>query len=403
MLWDQNANAAWSLQQLTVSSGAQGVASVGNLVSGNYFDVLGIKPAVGRFFTGEERTVPDAFPVAVISYEFWQRQFAGDSAIVGRQLLINGAKFNVVGIAPRQFAGLYPVIRTDVWLPLMMERQVRGGTEILTKAGTAWLELFGRVGPRVSIGAAQTEIAAITKERVANNGEPRTISVFTGTRLSKATGLPAEAMGAITGFFPVLLVVSGLVLLFASVNVASMLLARAVARRREIAVRIALGAGRARLIRQLLTESVVLFAFGGLGGTALAVYGTRLLQHIDLPVDIPMSLDFSPDLRVLAVTLVVALATGIAFGLAPALRGSRMEIATTLRNDSNAAGRGRSRLRNTLVIGQVAVSLLLLTVSGLFVRALDKGRRVDIGFDVASVSTAALSLSTAGYNARRPP
>jgi predicted permease len=195
--------------------------------------------------------------------------------------------------------------------------------------------------------------------------------------------------------------VSGLVLLIASVNVASMLLARAISRRREIAVRLALGAGRSRLVAQLLTESILLFTIGGGLGTVLAIFGTRALQRIDLPVDMPLSLDFAPDFRVLVVTLAVSLVTGVAFGLAPALRATRSEVAVTLRNDTAAAGKGRSRLRNVLVIGQVAISLLLLTVSGLFVRALDKGRRVDIGFDVNNVATAAMDVATAGYDSLR--
>ena len=396
-----NGIAAWSLLQMTVSSGAEGVNSLGNIVSGNYFEVLGVTPALGRFFAGDEKSVQDAFPVAVISNEFWQRQFAGDSGIVGKQLLINGTRFNVIGVAPRKFSGLYPVLRTDVWVPLMMQRAVRRGGDLLSNGNAAWLELFGRVADGSTISAAQMELAAITKQRSASATEPRFMADFASARLTRISGLPAEATLAVLSFFLVLLVVSGLVLLIASVNVASMLLARAVQRRREIALRIALGAGRGRLIRQLLAESVVLFTLGGLGGTVLSLYGTRLLQRIDLPVAMPMSLDFSPDFRALAFTLITALVTGIGFGLAPALRGSRMEIATTLRNDSAAAGQGRSRLRNTLVIGQVAMSLLLLTVSGLFVRALDKGRRVDIGFDVQHVSAASYDIGTAGYDSTR--
>lgn len=395
--------AAWSMLPMTVSAGAQAVSGLGNVVSGNYFDVLGVRPALGRFFQGDEIRVRDTYPVVVLSYEFWQRQFAGDSAAVGKHILLNGTTFTVIGVTPRHFTGLYPVLRTDAWVPLMMQREVRGGGERLMSAGTAWLEMFGRMAPGVSPTEAQVELAAITKQRVGNaaSGESNFMTDFPGASVQRISGLPAEATTPVTAFLVVLLVVSGLVLLIASVNVASMLLARAVSRRREIAVRIAMGAGRARLVSQLLTESVVLFALGGALGVLLAVYGTRGLQAIELPVDVPMSLDLAPDLRVLLVTLTVALVTGIVFGLAPALRGSRMEIATTLRNDSAGAGRARSRLRNALIIGQVAMSLLLLTVSGLFVRALDKGQRVDVGIDVANVTTAALNVGIAGYDTTR--
>ncbi|MEP6764093.1 MAG: ABC transporter permease [Gemmatimonadaceae bacterium] len=392
---------AWSMLQLTVSSGSEAVTSLGNIVSGNYFEVLGVQPELGRFFAGDERRVPDAHPVVVISHEFWQRQFAGDSGIIGKQILVNGMKFDVIGVAPARFSGLYPVLRTDVWVSLMMQRAVRRGGDLLTNPNSAWLEMFGRIAPATSLKAAEIELSAITKQRIDGAGEPKFMNCCPNVRLAVASGFPSDATRPITSFFLVLLVVAGLVLLIASVNVASMLLARAVARRREIAVRIALGASRARLIRQLLTESVLLFSVGGVLGTAFAVLATRLLQRIQLPVDVPMVLNFSPDLRVLVVTLSVALITGVTFGLLPALRGSRAEIATTLRNDSDGAGRGRSRLRNSLVIGQMAMSLLLLTASGLFVRALDKGQRVDIGIDITHVSTTALNVGTAGFDSTR--
>ncbi|MEO6877259.1 MAG: ABC transporter permease, partial [Gemmatimonadaceae bacterium] len=299
--------------------------SLGNLVSGNYFDVLGVRPALGRFFAGDESRVRDTYPVVVLSHAFWQRRFAGDSTVIGRELLLNGIKFTVVGVAPARFAGLFPVLRTDAWVPLMMQREVRGESDLLSNPGSSWLEMFGRLAPGSSPAAARVELSALTKQRTlaAASGEPHRLAEFTAARVEKVSGLPSDAGTAVTAFFMVLLAVAGLVLLIASVNVASMLLARAVARRREIGVRIALGAGRARLIRQLLTESVLLFVLGGAGGTLLAVYGTRLLERIDLPVDVPLSLDLSPDLRVLAVTLLVAMATGVVFGLAPALAAAQ--------------------------------------------------------------------------------
>jgi predicted permease len=395
--------AAWSMLDMTVSNGGDAVRSVGNIVSGNYFDVLGVRPALGRFFAGDETRIRDTYPVVVISHEFWQRRFAGDSAVIGKPVLLNGTKFTVIGVAPAHFSGLFPVVRTDAWVPLMMQKEVRPGGDLLASSGSGWLELFGRLAPGVSRETARTELAGLTKQLATSTSsdEPHDLAEFTGVRVARASGLPSDAGNAVLTFFMVLLVVAALVLLIASVNVASMLLARAVARRREVAVRIALGAGRARLVRQLLTESVMLFLLGGAGGTLLSVYGTRLLEHIDLPVDVPLSLDLTPDLRVLGVTLLVALITGIVFGLAPALQGSALDIATSLRGDTAGAGRRRSRLRNALVIGQVAMSLLLLAVSGLFIRALDRGRRVDVGFDVNHVATAAMNLQTSGYDSTR--
>jgi predicted permease len=394
--------AAWSAIPLTVSTGGEAVAPLGNIVSGNYFEVLGVRPALGRFFAGDEVTVPSTHPVVVISYDFWQHHFSGDSAVIGRAILVNGSRFTVVGVAPAHFSGLYPVLQTDVWAPLMMLPQLRARGR-LDNAGSAWLELVGRIMPGNSRAQAKTELAALSKQfaTATLSGEPNEWKAFAGVKVSSASGLPPDVTGSVMGFFAVLLVISGLVLLIASVNVASMLLARAVVRRREIAVRLALGAARGRLIRQLLTESVTLFILGGAAGALVAVWGTRLLERIDLPVELPLAINLTPDFRALAFTMVVALLTGVVFGLAPALQASQLDFAGALRSDTMGGGRSRSRLRNALVVGQVAMSLVLLSASGLFVRALDRGRRIDPGFDVGNVATAGLDVGIGGYDEPR--
>jgi predicted permease len=395
--------AAWSMIQLTVSTGGEGVTSLGNIVSGNYFETLGVRPAIGRFFSKEESTVPATFPVVVLSDGFWRRRFGGDSGIVGKRILLNGSPFTVIGIAPPRFAGLFPVLRTDAWVPLMMQRQLRVGGELLENPGAGWLELFGRLKPGATRVAAQQELADITKQITSTPsfGEPKPFKAYSSVRVTTVSGLPGEVTGAVNGFFAVLLAVAGLVLFIASANVASMLLARAISRRREIAVRIALGAGRGRLLRQLLTESLSLFALGGAGGTLLAIWGTRLLERVDLPVDMPLAIDLAPDARVLAFTLIVALVTGAVFGLAPALQASRPDLSRSMRAESSGGGRVRSRTRSLLVIGQVAMSLLLLSAAGLFLRALQRGRQVDPGFDASNVATAYLNVGTAGYDEAR--
>jgi predicted permease len=393
--------AAWSAIPLTVSTGNGGLAPLGDIVSGNYFDVLGVRPALGRFFTGDENRVPDAYPVVVISYGFWQRQFAGDSGVVGHELLVNGRKFTIVGVAPRGFSGVFPVLQTDIWAPLMMLAELRAGGR-LNNAGSAWLDLIARKSPNASRDQVSAEMNSLTKQFAnSNSGEPTDWKIFDGARVSAATGLPPDAATPVAGFFALLLAISGLVLLIASVNVASMLLARAVVRRREIAVRLALGAARSRLVRQLVTESATLFVLGGLAGTAVAIWGTRLLERIDLPVELPLALDLAPDGRALGFTLAVALITGIGFGLAPALQASRLDFASALRGDTSGSGRSRSRLRSALIVGQVALSLVLLTASGLFIRALDRGRRIDPGFDVSHVAVASINVGTAGYDDAR--
>jgi predicted permease len=393
--------AAWSAIPLTVSTGKGGLSPLGDIVSGNYFGVLGVRPALGRFFVGDETRVPDAYPVVVISYGFWQRQFAGDSSVIGREMLVNGRKFTIVGVTPRGFSGVYPVLQTDLWAPLMMLAELRARGR-LDNAGSAWLDLVARQSAAASREQVKTEMSALTKQfATSNSGEPADWKVFDAAVVSPATGLPPDAAAPVAGFFALLLAIAGLVLLIASVNVASMLLARAVVRRREIAVRLALGAARGRLIRQLVTESVTLFVLGGAAGTVTAVWGTRLLERIDLPVDLPLALDLAPDFRALTFTLVVALLTGIAVGLAPAVQASRLDFASTLRDDTTGSGRSRSRLRSALIVGQVALSLVLLSGSGLFVRALDRGRRVDPGFDVRHVAVASLNVGTAGYDDAR--
>ncbi|MEO7964539.1 MAG: FtsX-like permease family protein, partial [Gemmatimonadaceae bacterium] len=257
--------------------------------------------------------------------------------------------------------------------------------------------------PGMTRDMAQQELTTLTAQYASapSSGDSKGMSEYTAVRVDATAGVPAEVAGAIAGFLGALLALAALVLMIASVNVASMLLARAVVRRREIAMRMALGATRRRLVRQLLVESLLLFGAGGIAGTALAFWGTRLLQHIDLPMEIPIELDMTPDARVLVVTLLVALVTGVIFGLAPALQGSRLDVQSTLRSDSAGAGRRRSRLRDGLIVGQIAMSLLLLSSAGLFIRALGRGRATDPGFSVDGVVTANIDVESAGYDAAR--
>jgi predicted permease len=394
--------AAWSMLPLTMSGGREPVTALGNIVSGNYFDVIGVKPMLGRFFTKEETAVPSTYPVVVVSQGYWERHLGADSSVVGKPVLVNGSKFTVVGVAPKGFAGIFAVLRTDAWVPLMMQHELRQRGDLESET-SAWLEMFGRLAPGASREAAQTELASLTQQYAtrSTSAEVGRMKEFVSARLYSVTGLPADASGAVIGFFAVLLALSGLVLLIASVNVASMLLARAVARRGEISVRLALGAAPGRLVRQLLTESAVLFVLGGAGGVLLAIFGTTLLERIHLPIDVPLALDIQPDAHVLGFTLAVALITGIASGLAPALQASRLDLAIGLRGDTSGGGVSRSRLRNALMIGQVALSLVLLSASGLFVRALQRGQHVDPGFDASNIATAEIDVGRAGYDSLR--
>jgi predicted permease len=359
--------AAWSFLQLTVSTGAQGTTTFANMVSANYFNVLGVRPALGRFFAPDEDRTPGAHPVIVLSDGFWRSRFGGDLSIVGRSILVNSTPYTVIGVAPPKFRGLYPVVRTDAWVPLMMAPQLGRDANILTSAGSGWLQVFGRLGDGASIDQARAEAASIAIAHLPE--EPADFGNFTGVAMSRVTGFPADATGALLAFVVLLLVISALVLVIASVNVAGMLLARATVRRREMAIRVAIGAGRGRLVRQLLTESVVLFLGGGIGGVLIALWSTRLFGRIQLPAEVPLSADLSPDYRVLAFALGTALVTGLIFGLAPALQATRSDPSTALRSDTAGSGSRRSWFRNGLVVGQMAISLLLLMSAGLFPRA----------------------------------
>jgi hypothetical protein len=314
---------------------------------------------------------------------------------------VNGHPFAIIGVVPSAFQGLDTPIRTDAWAPLKMQRQLRPKGGDLTDASDTWLKLCGRLRNGMSRDAAHRELSALTAARATDASEPKGFSGYNDLRPSTLTGLPPDASGPLSGFLALLLAAAGVMLLIASVNVACMLSARGIARQREIAVRAALGAGRARLVRQLLTETLVLFLMGALGGVVLALVATRALEQLPITTTLPIALDLSPDLRVMGFALLVSLVTSVTFGLAPALRAARVDISTRLRDDSPAAG-SRCRVMNqTLIVGQLALSLTLLVAAGLFLRALDRGSRVDPGFDPAGVAVAELNPESWGYDETR--
>ncbi len=389
--------AAWAKTDLTISAGETGFAVYGNLVSANFFSVLGIRPVLGRFFLPEENVTPLTHPVIVVSEDFWRSSLGGDSSIVGRSVIVNGTAFTLIGVAPHGFTGIFTPIVASAWVPLMMLPRIRP-TGSLDSHSASWLWMFGRLKDGMSREAAQQDLVALTAARIAEGVEPAGMRRNDGIRLITMTGLPDDARKVMLAFTGVLLGVAFLVLLIASVNVAAMLSARALARQHEMAIRVALGAGRARLVRQLLTESLVLFALGALGGLGLAVVATTLLERIPLPGNLPLSLELSPDVRVFGFALVVSLVTGVLFGLAPALQAAKRDITTRLRTDSRSGGARSSLVSNGLVVGQLALSLVLLVSSGLLMRALNRGQNVDPGFDMTHVATASLKTESWGYD-----
>jgi predicted permease len=390
--------AAWGRVSLTIAAQGDSATVYGNLVSGNYFDILGVRPVLGRFFAADEDRTPGSHPVLVVSHAFWSARLNATPDAIGRSVLVNGTPFTVIGVAPPAFRGVYTGIQADAWAPLVMQPLLRPRSN-LTEA--SWLWLFGRLRPDVDRAAARAELSALADSRFAESGQadsPRALRAVTVTAM---TGLPGGEGGPLLGFFGVLLGAVSLVLLIAGVNVAAMLSARYAARLREMAVRAALGAGRGRLLRQLLTEILTLFAVGAGGGFLIAIAATVALERIPLPANLPVSLELSPDWRVFAFAVAASWLTGVIFGLAPAGGAARRDITSCLRADSAGSGARPSRVGPALVVAQVALSLVLLVAAGLFARALGQGHRIDPGFEMTDVVTATLDSESWGYDESR--
>jgi len=390
--------AAWTKVSLTLADRGQGNAVYGNMVSGNYFSLLGVRPALGRFFAPDEDRTPLTHPVVVVSHGFWQSALGSDSGAIGRAVTVNGNPYTLIGVAPAGFRGVFSPLRVDAWVPLMMQQQLRSTRDL---EDAAWLRTFGRLAPGTSVDQARQELTALTVAYIADRGERGGNRDYNTIRLSALTGLPADAREGFLGFMQLLLGAAALVLLIASVNVASMLSARAIARQREMAVRVALGAGRARLVRQLLTETMMLFTLGAIGGMGVATMATAALEQVPIPTDAAIVLELSPDPRVLAFALAISLATGLIFGLSPALQASRKDVTAQLREGSTGSGTRRRLMSHALIVGQLAMSLVLLVGAGLFLRALQGGQKVNPGFQIAGVASVAFNTEAFGYDAVR--
>lgn len=363
----------------------------GVVASDNYFQVLGIRPALGRFFSPAE-DAGGAVPVAVIGHGLWQREFGGDAGALGRTVSLDSRVFTVVGVAPAGFSGTVVGLVPEVWVPnVAYDRSAPAG--VLGSGGSPRLLMFGRLAPGVDRARAEARLDAVARS-IPTEENSRVV----GFRLDRLSAVPAGMRTPAAGFLGLLLATAGLVLLIACTNVAGMLMARAAGRRRETAVRLAMGAGRGRLVRQLLTESVVLFLLGGVGGVLLALWLARAIAAFRPPLPMPVLLDLGVDGRVLGFALLVTLGTGLLFGLAPALQSTRGDILPALKDGEGGRGTARTRLRSTLVAAQIATSLLLLVAAGLFARTLQSALSVDPGFDPAGVVVAQVNLEPHGYD-----
>jgi putative ABC transport system permease protein len=365
----------------------------GAIVSGDYFSMLGLKPSQGRFFLPEEDRIPGSSLVAVISSRLWQRSFNSDPGLVGKTINLNGHSFNVVGIAPEGFTGTMVGLSADIWVPMMTHDVLVTGPEDLKK-GDWYLMVMGRLKPGVSIGQAQASLSTFASQL--QQTYPDT-NKERGVVVAAATGTHPALRGIIAAFIVILMAIVVLVLLIACTNVANLLLSRAIARRKEIAIRLSLGATRGRLIRQLLTESVMLSLLGGALGILIASWAGNIIMALIPPLGIPLSLDMSLDIRVFIFTLLLSILTGIVFGLVPALQSTKPDIVLELNNEASGLYR-RSRMSNWLVIAQVMMSTLLLTCAGLFVRSLMKAQDASPGFDPKNILVMSFDPTLLGYN-----
>ena len=359
------------------------------VVTDNYFQVLGSQLAAGRGF-GTEQRVQGREPVAVISHALWQRRFGGDAAIVGKPLRMNAREFTIIGVAPQGFAGSLRGLVSDVWVPAAIGHYVGMGQTSLTSRGDRSALVYARLKPGVTIEQAQARMAVVARQMRAAYPDAWTDVTRQGRRITvlpeRETRIPPQARGPALGFVAILMGTVALVLLVCCANVAGLLLARATSRLKEVGIRISLGASRGRVVRQMLTESVLLAVFGGMVGTVTAVLAGRALMALGMPsqIPVPISLDLAPDYRVLWFTLAITLITGVVFGLAPALRASRADVVTALKTDTPAMRLGGRRfsLQGALVVGQVALSLLLLVGALLFMRTLRAAAAINPGFRV---------------------
>jgi putative ABC transport system permease protein len=379
----------------------RGDHSIITRVTGNFFSLLGIQPAQGRLILPTEGQVPGADPVIVLGYSYWQKRFGGDPGVVGRRVELNNHPLTIVGVAQKGFNGAYPILDSDLYVPLSVDISSGPGAKpalLWTDRTDRSVSLLARLKPGTKIQPAEAAMSVIA-QRIASE-HPQTekgisIRVFPESQ-ARPDPDPENSLANVAVAFMLL---AGLVLLVACFNVSNVLLVRATVRQREMAIRAALGAGRGRLVRQYVTESLVLALLGGAGGMLLAYWATRYLSSLPLGTDLPLRLNFLPDLRVYFFALGAVILTGLMVSVLPAMRVARRDINLLLHETGrgSSAGRRRQLTRSALVIAQVAGSLVLLIVAGLFVRSLGKAQQVYLGFDPHNVLNVSLDVGQLGY------
>ncbi len=370
------------------------------LVSGNYFTVLGVRPGVGRLLSDDDDRAIMAHPVIVISDRYWRARLGARESAIGSTIIIDDYPFEVVGVAPRTFFGVEVGTEPDAWVPLAMHPAVFSAHRSLVNDGWMWLDVLSRSAPGRTTASVEAQASAVSHRYWLTANVPvAKLSEFDVKLVSAARGL-SPLRGKLERPLMVLIGIVGFVLIVACANVATLVGARTMARAREIGVRLALGASRARVIRQLLVENLLLAAIGGIIGTMLAIATSHALVRLLPPASVRHEIDVAPDRRMLLISLVLSAITGVLFGIAPALRAVRLDVARVIRDDGRPQTRGGGRrigVRGALVAGQVAVSLVLVTGAGLFTKSLERLAAVQAGFDANHVLIATINPTLNRY------
>jgi predicted permease len=369
----------------------------GAVASANYFDVLGVKPILGRGFLPAEDQTPGGAPVAVISYRLWQTHFRGSESILSQTISINQHTYMIVGVTPPLFQGSQTGLRSDLWIPVMMEQQVLPNGDLLHDNHYFWLLTLGRLKPGIPLEQAQQELTVLMQPMAQRYPEEhKGHETVTLTPLWRG---PFSANAYFSTLLPMLMAISAVVLLLTCANVANLLLVRSVARRREIAIRLSIGASRWRLLRQLLIESMLLSVAGGVIALAVTLWTSGSLMLFVPPTNLPVDLAVRTDRTVLLATLVISILTGVIFGLLPALRTLSVSPAAVLKEETatSIGGPGKARLASALVVAQISLSLLLLICAGLFIRSFVSAQQFNPGFNSEHVLLTSYDLFPAGY------
>jgi putative ABC transport system permease protein len=367
----------------------------GYLVTGNYFEVLGVKAIRGRVITHEDDRLPGGHPVVVMSHQCWQQRFGSDPGIIGKNLIVNGKSYTVIGITPQGFFGTEIIASPELWFPVMMQKEIDIGRDWLNDRSVQNIFVQGRLKSGVSKQQAESALQPISlqlEKEYPNENQGKRV------RLSTPGFLGGAMRGMVLGFTGIMMVVVGFVLLLACTNLANLLLARATARRKEIAVHLALGASRLRLVMQLMSESMLLAVASGICGLLLAFWLTKLAVVFKPPMDVPLRIDLHIDYRVLIFTFLISVVTGILIGLLPAIQSTKVDVQDSLKDKTPFGAYRHSLLKSGLIVLQVCLSLILLIGAGLMLRALQKAQSINLGFDPQNSVAVSFDLRLQGYN-----